>query len=441
MRKKAVALIDCNSFYVSCERAFNARIAREAVIVLSNNDGCIVSLSAEAKRLGLKRGQPIFQHKDIIRKHHVHIFSSNYSLYADMSARVMSVLKTFSPSVEVYSIDEAFVDLSHLDEVDLAEYARTIKARVWQHTGIPVSVGIGPTKCLAKMAIEVVKQHAGYSGVLDVTGLAEDEVDQLLVQVPVEDVWGIGRKYSLFLNNYGVLTARDLKYADQKWIRRHLTVTGERIVLELRGTSCIPIQTGQPPKQGIMCAKTFGREVTSREELAEAVATYTARVAEKLRQQDSLAGALTVFLRTNPFDPNIPHYSNSFTVQLPYPTAFTPDLIAHALTGLKAIYRPGLSYKKCGVSLSKITPLDVVQPDLFGEYSINDHLRQARLMYIVDAINRIYGRDTLFFAIQGITRPWAMRQMHLSARFTTRWSDILDIESLPRMSPYPSLDS
>ena len=190
-----------------------------------------------------------------------------------------------------------------------------------------------------------------------------------------------------------------------------------------------------------MCAKTFGREVTSREELAEAVATYTARVAEKLRQQDSLAGALTVFLRTNPFDPNIPHYYNSFTVQLPYPTAFTPDLIAHALTGLKAIYRPGLSYKKCGVSLSKITPLDVVQPDLFGEYSINDHLRQARLMYIVDAINRIYGRDTLFFAIQGITRPWAMRQMHLSARFTTRWSDILDIESLPRMSPYPSLDS
>src|SRR5438067_781590 len=202
MRKKAVALIDCNSFYVSCERVFNASIAKQAVIVLSNNDGCIVSLSAEAKRLGLKRGQPIFQHKDIIAKHHVHIFSSNYSLYAD-----------------------------------------------------------------------------------------------------------------------------------EKWIRRHLTVTGERIVLELRGISCIPIETEQPPKQGIMCAKTFGREVTSREELEEAVATYTARVAEKLRQQDSLAGALTVFIRTNTFNTNIPQYSNSFTIQLPYPTAFTPDLIAHALKG------------------------------------------------------------------------------------------------------------
>ena len=232
MRKKAVALIDCNSFYVSCERVFNASIAKQAVIVLSNNDGCIVSLSAEAKRLGLKRGQPIFQHKDIIAKHYVHIFSSNYSLYADMSARVMSVLKTFSPSVEVYSIDEAFLDLSHVDDVDLTEYARTIKARVWQHTSIPVSVGIGSTKCLAKMAIEVVKQHPQYSGVLDVTGLGEDDVDQLLVQVPVEDVWGIGRKYSLFLNNYGIQTARDLKYADEKWIRRHLTVTGERIVLD-----------------------------------------------------------------------------------------------------------------------------------------------------------------------------------------------------------------
>jgi DNA polymerase V len=430
MRKKAVALIDCNSFYVSCERVFNASIAKQAVIVLSNNDGCIVSLSAEAKRLGLKRGQPIFQHKDIIAKHHVHIFASNYSLYADMSARVMSVLKTFSSSVEVYSIDEAFLDLSHVDDVDLTEYARTIKARVWQHTSIPVSVGIGSTKCLAKMAIEVVKQHPEYSGVLDVTRLVEDDVDQFLVQVPVEDVWGIGRKYSLFLNNYGIQTARDLKYADEKWIRRHLTVTGERIVLELRGISCMPLETEQPPKQGIMCAKTFGREVTSREELEEAVATYTARVAEKLRQQDSLAGALTVFIRTNTFNTNIPQYSNSFTIQLPYPTAFTPDLIAHALKGLKAMYRKGFSYKKCGVSLSKITPLDVVQPDLFGEYSINDHTRQGRLMFIVDAMNRIYGRDTLFFAAQGITRSWAMRQMHLSARFTTRWSDILAIESL-----------
>jgi DNA polymerase V len=225
---------------------------------------------------------------------------------------------------------------------------------------------------------------------------------------------GIGRKYSLFLTNYVISTARDLKYADQKWIRSHFTVVGERMVLELRGISCIPLETKRPPKKGIMCAKTFGKEVTSLDELSEAVACYTARTAEKLRQQDSLAASLTVFIRTNTFNQNIPQYTNSMVVAIPYPTSFTPDLIQCALKALNAMYRESYRYKKCGVYLSKITPLDAVQPDLFGDYSLLQHQREARLVAIVDAINRIYGRDTLFFAVQGSTRPWAMRQSHLS---------------------------
>jgi DNA polymerase V len=427
MRKKIFALVDCNHFYAACEQVFRATTHTSPIIVLSNNDGCIVSLTKEARALGLKRGQPAFQCRDIIKQHHVQVFSSNYALYADMSARVMTILKQFSPAIEVYSIDEAFLSLDTLAIDDLSEYGKALKARVMQYTGLPVSVGIASTKCLTKIAMELVKTDPACEGVLDLTQLAEDELDQLLRQVAVEDVWGIGRKYSLFLNNYGIITARDLKYADQKWIRRYLTVVGERIVMELRGISCIPLVTEPSKKKGIMCAKTFGKEITKLDELSEAVACYTARAAEKLRQQDSLAASLTVFIRTNGFNQDIPQYANSYTVSLPYPTAFTPELIAHALDGLKAMYREGYHYKKCGVYLSKITPLDAVQPDLFGDYLLDQHQRQARLMFIVDAINRIYGHGTLFFAVQGMVRPWAMHQSHLSPRSTTRWNEILAV--------------
>ena len=427
MKPKVIALVDCNNFYVSCERVFNARLHNTPVIVLSNNDGCVVARSNESKKLGIKMGQPLFQCQEIIEQHHVQVFSSNYSLYADMSSRVMNVLAQFSPRVESYSIDEAFLDLTALAIDDLSEFGKTIKARVMQFTGIPVSVGIASTKCLAKIATEIVKTDAASEGVLDLTPLAEEALDQMLTKVAIEDVWGIGRKYSLFLGNYGITTAKHLKDADQKWIRRYLTVVGERIVLELRGISCIPIETERPPKKGIMCSKTFGKDITTLDELTEAVATYTARAAEKLRQQDSLAASLTVFIRTNTFNPNLPQYSNSFTCPIPYPTAFTPELVRHALAALRAMYKDGFRYKKAGVYLSQITPLDAVQPDLFGAYSVADHLRQARLMMIVDTINRVYGRDTLLFAVQGITRSWAMRRSHLSPSYTTQWSEILQV--------------
>jgi DNA polymerase V len=425
MRKKVLALVDCNNFYVSCERVFHAALENTPVVVLSNNDGCVVARSNEAKKLGIKMGQPAFQCQDILHKHQVQVFSSNYSLYADMSARVMKVLAGFAPAIEHYSIDEAFLDLSSLAIDDLTEFGRTLKARVMQYTGIPVSVGIAPTKSLTKIATEIVKKDPLYGGVLDLTALADHELDTYLAAVSIEDVWGIGRKYALFLSNYGITTAKDLKYGDEKWIRRYLTVVGERIVYELRGIACMPLECEPKSKKGIMCAKTFGREVTHLHELEEAVATYTARAAEKLRGQETLAAALNVFVQTSQFNTDVPRYSNSFTVPISYPTSFTPDLIGYALHGLHAIYREGYRYKKAGVYLTKIVPGEGVQPDLFGDFSLHEHYQQARLMAIVDALNRIYGRDTLFFAVQGITRPWKMQQSRLSPRFTTQWSEIL----------------
>ncbi len=365
-------------------------------------------------------GQPFFQCQDIIRKHHVQVFSSNYSLYADMSARVMRILSDVSPAVEIYSIDEAFLDLSGLTIDDLDEFGRTLKASIMQSTGLPVSVGIAATKTLAKVAVEIAKQDLQFEGVLDVTGWEAFKLDALLERLLVEDVWGIGRKYTLFLNNYGIQTAKDLKYADRRWIRRHLTVTRERIVLELGGVTCLPVETQTPPKKGIMCAKTFGRDITTAQELQEAVATYTARAAEKLRQQDSLTASLTVFIQTDRFKTEQPPYANSMTMELASPTAYTPELISNALHALHAMYRPGHRYKKAGVALSRITSGEVVQPDLFGTFSMDIHQRQERLMFIVDAINRIYGPNTLFFAVQGSSRPWAMRQRRLSPRVTTR---------------------
>ncbi len=428
MRQKVVALVDCNNFYVSCERVFHAALQKKPVVVLSNNDGCIVARSNEAKKLGIKMGQPLFQCQNIIKKHNVQVFSSNYSLYADMSARVMKVLSQFSSQLEAYSIDEAFLDLTDCTYENLTELGHEIRASILQRTGIPVSVGIAPTKSLTKIATEIAKKQAPSEGVVNLCGLTEQDIDAYLTAIPVEDVWGIGRKYALFLTNYGIATARDLKYADAKWVRRHLTIVGERIVFELRGTACLPIESEPKSKKGIMCSKTFGREISSFQELQEAIATYTARAAEKLRSQETQATSLNVFVQTNRFNTTIPYYINSYDITLPYPTSFTPDLIHHALTGLKAVYREGYRYKKAGVYLTKIVPEEHVQPDLFGEFSLLDHYKQARFMFILDALNDIYGRDTLFFAIQGVNRPWKMHQSKLSGRFTTQWSEILSLQ-------------
>ena len=294
------------------------------------------------------------------------------------------------------------MDLTNLRIQDVTAFGKEIKARVLQRTGIPVSVGIATSKTLTKIASEIVKKNPEYEGVLDLSSCSDELIDEYLSKVEIGDVWGIGPQYTKFLTSYGITTAKDLKNANEHFIRKHLTVVGNRTVLELRGISCNPIATDAEPKKGIGRSKTFGKDVTSFSDLEEAVATYTARAAEVLRGQESVASYLTVFVRTNYFNKNIPHYSKSISVRIPYPTSFTPELIKHALSGLKLIYIAGYKYKKAGVYITKIIPEEFIQPDLFGEFSISEHDKQSRLMHIIDALNRIYGRDTIFFAVQGL---------------------------------------
>ncbi len=308
--RRVFALVDCNNFYVSCERAFNAAIRHRPVIVLSNNDGCVVARSNEVKTLGIKMGTPLFQIRHLVEQHHILLFSSNYTLYADLSNRVMTALATFSPHVEVYSIDEAWLDLTHIQEERLHTYGHLIRATVFQRVGIPVSVGIAATKTLTKIATEIVKKRHEYRGVLSLVALTEQQLNLYLSDVAIEDVWGIGPRYARFLHDHRLLTARYLKDADLFWIRKHLTVVGERTVLELRGIVCLPLVTKAKPRKGIMHAKSFGRPLELLEELEEAVATYTARVAEKLRKQGSVASCINVFLHTNQFQLDQPQYVN-----------------------------------------------------------------------------------------------------------------------------------
>ena len=420
-------LVDAAQFYVSCERAFQVALREKPTIVLSNNDSCIVALSPEARSLGLQRGQPLFQCQKIIRSHNVQVFSSNYPLYADMSARLMRLLTEFSPRVEKYSIDEAWLELTNLAIEDLSEFGRTVKMRIYQYTGIPVRVAIASTKCLTKIACELLKRDEQYEDVLDLTVFSQEQLEEALERIAIEDVWGIGPRYAQVLHNYRIHSAKDLTYADERWVNRTLTITGARIQAELRGVSCLPLEEKRSPKREIICAKSFGREVIDRAELEEAVAAYVGRVAEKLREQDSLAGQITVFVRTNPLAMNAPHYANEFTIDLPHPTAYTPQLLKQARVALHAIYRDGYRYAKAGVVLGRITPLHLVQVDLFGEVDLHTHYRQAKLMAVVDMVNRLFGAGTIVFATQGLQHRWRMRREHLSQQFTTSWQELLTV--------------
>jgi len=422
---RVFALVDCNNFYVSCERLFCASIQNKPVIVLSNNDGCVVARSNEVKALGVKMGQPVFEIKDLIEQHNIILFSSNYSLYADMSDRVMQLLSTFAPEVEIYSIDESFLNLSHVPSEGLQEYGQQVRTTVWQFTGIPVSVGIATTKTLTKIATEIVKKQPEYLGVLSIVHVAEAELDKLLEGISVEDVWGIGHRYAAALRARDIYTARDLKYADPHRIRKHFTVVGARTVFELRGISCIPLETKVKPKKGIMSSRSFGRPIEQLQELEEAIANYTARAAEKLRDQDSLASCIHVFIQTNVFQKDAPQYNKSISKTLPFPTAFTPDLINAALEALHSIYQPGYTFKKAGVYFSKIVSQQSIQFDLFGDFTVEGHVKKTKLMCVVDLLNRLLGRDTIFFGAQGINREWKMRQERRSPRYTTQWSELL----------------
>ncbi len=414
-----IALIDCNNFYVSCEQVFNPNLKGKPVVVLSNNDGCIVSRSNEAKQLKIPMGAPGFKYETLIRKNGGTLLSSNYSLYADMSNRVMQTLSLFTPEIEYYSIDEAFLNLGGFRIRNLNDYCHKIRNTVIKWTGIPVSVGISTTKTLAKIANHHAKRIADLKGVYIM--LKRDRIDYALERVDVGDVWGIGKQYDKFLRQNKIETAYQLKNTDEKFIDHYLTSIGHKTVLELNGYACIDLDDAPTAKKSIVTSRSFGKQVSDQAELEEAVSCYITRAAEKLRVQGSVCGYMMVFLNTNRFKDG-PQYNNSASITFLPPTAYTPEMVKRGLELLSEIYLQGFEYKKAGVMLADIIAEEDVPLSIIETNYLDDH--RHKLMETVDKINRHLGQDTIFLASSGIDRLWEMKRAKLSPKYTTRWSDL-----------------
>ncbi|PKO70914.1 MAG: DNA polymerase V subunit UmuC [Betaproteobacteria bacterium HGW-Betaproteobacteria-14] len=416
------ALIDGNNFYVSCERVFDPKLEGRPVVVLSNNDGCVVARSQEVKALGVKMGVPWFQLRDLARQHGIVAKSSNYSLYGDMSARMMALLGRFSPEQEIYSIDECFLGMKGFGHYDLTAYGQDIRARVRQYLGLPVCVGFGATKTLAKLANHAAKKRPEFDGVCDLAALSPVAQDTLLASIDVGEVWGVGYRGTPRLKALGIGNVKDLRDADPKWLRREFSVVLERTVTELRGIPCIDLEEAAPAKQQIMSSRAFGAYVYDLAGLEEAVTTYIGRAAEKLRRQGSVAGAVQVYVRTNPFKEDHPQYQRGLTVPLPDPSDDTRLLARAALAGLKRLYKPGYAYQKAGVMLLDLSDARYTQGALFEADRGN-----PALMRVMDRINGLWGHGTLRLAAEGVpasNRDWRMRRGMMSPCYTTRWADI-----------------
>ena len=416
-----IALVDCNNFYASCERVFQPGLRGKPVVVLSNNDGCVIARSNEAKALGITMGEPWHVCRVRVDTHGVIVRSSNYTLYGDMSARVMRTLAGFTPDLEIYSIDEAFLGLGGF-EMRLHPHAAELRRTVLQWTGIPVSVGIAATKTLAKAANRRAKKDAGTGGVCIL--LDDVAIDAQLAAMELEDLWGVGHRIADGLAQLGITNALMLKQADPKFIRERFSVVLERTVMELCGVPCIALEEAPPDRKSIMASRSFGKMVETRQQMEEAVATYTARAAEKLRRQHLACARLVVFVQTNRFRPQDRQYAREQAVNLPVATADTAKLIAAAERGLAAIWRDGLRYKKAGVMLLDLACADTVQGGLFDA---PDDARAIARMRAVDALNLRYGHDTVTYAATGTRRAWKLRREFISPRYSTSWDELLSV--------------
>ena len=403
---KKIALIDCNSFYVSCERLFNPKIRKKPVVVLSNNDGCIVSRSNEAKALGIKMGEPYFKAKDIIVKNNVYVFSSNYSLYGDLSRRVMRTLKRFNSDIEVYSIDEAFIDLSNFPDNEVENVAQEIRSTVLQWTGIPTSIGIAKTKTLSKVANHIAKKKQ--SGVTSLIGV--ENIDPILEKVDINDVWGVGRQLTKFYHKNGIYNAKQLKNKSNTWIKKNSNVLGSRTAMELRGISCIDIEKTTSKRKSCVVSRSFGQRVEKFQELKEAVAGYCLNASEKIRSESLIAKSITVFIRTSPFQSRFGHYSNSKTIDFPIATNNSIEIVKTALTALESIFKNGYRYQKAGVMLSNLSE-STNGKNLFS--SEKDE-KISCLMRSIDNTNYRYGRSTLSLASAGVHKRWNSKRQHYS---------------------------
>ncbi len=411
-------LVDCNNFYASCERVFNPSLNGKPIVVLSNNDGCVIARSNEAKALGIKMGVPAYQIKDLVKKHDVAVFSSNYVLYGDMSGRVMSMLAELAPEIEVYSIDEAFLNLEGIQ--DLQTLGSKIVRQVTRGTGIPVSAGIASTKTLAKVANKFAKKYPAYNRLCIID--TEEKREKALKLFEIGDIWGIGRRQATKLEKQGIKTAYDFTQLPGSWVRKNMTVTGERTWKELRGISCIDMESAPPAKKQICTSRSFGKMVEDIDTMSEAIATHASTCAKKLRQQKSYAMSLMVFIHTNNFREDLPQYCKNTIIKLPVPTSDTLEIVHYALEGLKSIFMPGYQYKKAGVIITEI-----VTSAQLGLFDTVDREKREKLMQAIDKVNGEH-KHLVKLAVQGNGRDWKLKQEQLSKRYTTDINEVLTIK-------------
>ena len=420
--QRHIALIDVNNFYVSCERVFNPKLNNKPVVVLSNNDGCAVARSNEVKELGVGMGAPWFKFKDLAKQHGIVAYSSNYALYADMSNRVMTILRQYSPDQEVYSIDESFLDLTSFNSRDLLQYGQAMRQQILQWTGLPVCVGIASTKTLAKLANHCAKKRPAFDGVCNFNQMPIEPINQMLSEINVGEVWGVGKKLALKLQVLGINSALDLKRANPERLRALFSVVMEKTIRELNGTVCIEMEEIAPPKKQIVSSRSFGYPVTDYNSLAESITLYVSRAAEKLRKQNSFAGSIYIYIRTSPFKENQPFYSNGLSIPLPTASDDTRLLVNASLWGLKQIFKPNYNYAKAGVMLSELVDAEGIQTDLFSQVQIS--LKSSKLMGVLDGINKKMGKESIKLAREGFKRPWKMKQGNKSPCYTTKWNDL-----------------
>ncbi|MDR3614967.1 MAG: Y-family DNA polymerase [Candidatus Obscuribacterales bacterium] len=418
------ALVDCNNFYVSCERVFNPKLVGKPVVVLSNNDGCVVSRSNEAKEIGVAMGAPLFKVSHLIKEKGLIAQSSNYALYGDMSARVMKLLGEYAPRQEVYSIDESFLLVGGMPE--FATTAKVLKETVQKCLGLPICVGIAPTKTLAKLSNGVSKSTSILNGVLDYSVIGELKQNRLLKALPAKNVWGVGGKLAEKFSNIGIETAYDLRESNAEQMGKLFSVVVKRTILELRGTACIDMESSDEARKSIGSSRSFGRAVTSLEDLEEAVTSYALKACEKLRRDNSVAAEVQVMVRTSAYSDD--SFSNAGSVALQCPTDDSMIIVKHALLALRQIYQTGHTYQKAGVMLGKICSREGRQISIFDP--VNASEKSTKMMQAMDATNGKWGRGTIFLASEGIGQDWKMKSEHKSPAYTSNWSEIPRVKSL-----------
>ena len=419
-KKRVFALADCNSFYASCERVFNPKLENKPVVVLSNNDGCIVARTNEAKALGIKMGEPLFKAKKTIERYKVKVFSSNYTLYGSMSNRVMKILELSFPNIEIYSIDEAFMDISSLKKIyNYSNYASKVREIILKWTGIPVSIGIGETKTLAKIANHIVKNNLRIKGVFDITKIKNKE--KILKTIKVEKIWGIGNKLSEFLIKNNIKNAYEFTQQDNSWIRKNMNILSLKTKMELSGISCYELENNSKLRKSCCVSRSFGKRIIKLKDMQEAISTYISKAAEKIRIEKLVANNINLYIRTNPFNKNPKeYYTNSISIPLDYPTNNTITLNKKTLIGLNKIFKKGYLYQKAGVILSG---LEIENTDL-NLFKQNDE-KERTLMNTFDFINQKHGKNSLCIASEGIQKKWLMKRSKCSSNFTTNLKDLL----------------